>query len=563
MPFAQALLALVAVNLLIIAVQAIFLWLGARWFSIPGVSYARAVAACVVIGLVCLAIGAAGAWSGLRLEELSLGGPDPLWSRVQPALPLSIFAIQVFLAWLGVKWLVGGWWDQAALSAVIMLVAGFVAASIFNGAMKAALFEPHMIPRAAMAPMVVGVHTDVTCTNCNFTYPYHMGDRLQGARWTPRSAKSTTCPNCGQEAKVPPDAPVRVGDTVLVDKMARPTRWDLLLFRHRPEAGQQPRVHLKRLVGLPGETVEIAGGDLFVDGRRLRKEPYMARDMWILVYDTQYLPGRTVPDAHRWVAAPGSKWKGAGGKWSVAGAGDVPAVLNFSGRITDELAYNDREPRDAASPRVGDVKLDVWLQEFSGKGNIAFQWEFRGLRATATVSASGDVEIVGRGPATPGSVSDGQRVTARGHLAGGLPAGQQLSFAFRDGQAYVEQSGIVVASLPFGPQDVQAAKSAPYRVTGPCLLSVSATRSSATISRLVLWRDVYYRSLDEMPGSPMASGWGSTNHPLALAEGSYFLLGDNGLRSQDSRSIGPLRTEALIGVCRWIYWPPERWRRFR
>lgn len=562
MPFAQALLALVAVNLLIIAVQAIFLWLGARWFSIPGLSYARAVAACLVIGLVCLGIGAAGAWGGLRLEELSLGGPDPLWSRVQPALPLVVFAIQVLVAWLAVKWLVGGWWDQAALAAVIMLVAGFVAASIFNGAMKSMLFEPYSVPRAAMAPAVLGVHTDVTCTNCSFIYAYHMGDRLQGARWSPRSAKPTTCPNCGQEAKVLPDAPVRAGDTVLVDKMARPARWDLLLYRHRPEAGQQPRVFLKRLVGLPGETVEIVGGDVFVDGRRLRKEPYMARDMWILVYDTQYLPVRPVPDAPKWLAAAGSKWRVAGGKWSVA-AGETPVRLNFSGRIADDLAYNDREPHDAPSPRVGDVKLDVWLEEFSGKGNIALDWEFRGLRATATISASGNVELIGHGPPIPGSASDGQRVTARGHLAGGLPAGQQISFAFRDGQAYVEQSGIVVASLPLGPQDLQTAKSAPFRVAGPCLLSFAATRCGATISRLVLWRDVYYRSLDEMPGSPMASGWGSTNHPLTLPEGSYFLLGDDGLRSQDSRSIGPLRAESLIGVCRWIYWPPDRWRRFR
>jgi len=133
----------------------------------------------------------------------------------------------------------------------------------------------------------------------------------------------------------------------------------------------------------------------------------------------------------------------------------------------------------------------------------------------------------------------------------------------RDGQAYLQQGDLLVAIQPFGPKDPQAAKNPVYRVTGPCQISVGVSRASATISRLALWRDVYYRSLDEMPGSPLASGWGCTNHPLTLGDDSYYLLGDNDLRSHDSRSVGALRGEALIGVARWIYWPPSRWRPLR
>lgn len=563
MPLAQALLPLVVVNLLIIGIQAVFLWLAARWFSIPGLRYVQAFVACLSIGVICLGVGAAGAAAGLRLDEMSLGQPDPTWATLQPALPLAIFLMQVIVAWLGVKWLVGGWWDQAALAAVSMLVAGFVAALVLNGTIRSRVLEAYSVPRASMAPTVLGVHSNVTCTNCNFTYPYHMGDRMHGPRWSLRSPKPTVCPNCGQEAQVPASASVHSGDTVLVDKLVRPSRWDLVLYRHTPEAGQSPRMYLKRLVGLPGETVEIAGGDMFIGGRRLAKDPYVARDMWSLVHDTQLAPVRPLVDGPKWVTAPGSKWKQAGGKWSTTSTGERLDPLGFSGRIEDTLAYNDREPRDAPAPRLGDVKLDCWLQEFSGKGSFVFQWEFRGQKATATVSANGDVEIVCRVPPAPGAATDAERVSVAGHLAGGLHAGQQLSFAVRDGQAYVEQGGLLVAILPFGPKEVQAAKSPVYRVTGPCQVSVAVSRATATIARLVLWRDVYYRSLDEMPGSPLASGWGCTNHPLALAEGSFYCLGDNGLRSQDSRTAGAIESGSLLGVARWVYWPPSRWRHLR
>jgi signal peptidase I len=444
-----------------------------------------------------------------------------------------------------------------------MLVAGFVAALVLNGLVRAKLLEAYAVSRPGMAPTVLGVHARVTCTGCNFVYPCHMGDRMQGPRWSTRSPKPTVCPNCGREAQLPADMGVTVGDTVLVDKLVRPSRWDLVVFRHAANAEQPTRIYVKRLVGLPGETVEIVGGDVFIGEHRLRKEPYVAPDLWIPVHDTRYAPVRPLPDGARWVAAAGAKWQASGGQWTIRDAGEKLEALSFSGRIEDTLAYNDREPRNVPAPRVGDVKLACTLDEFSGKGNVVFQWEFRGQRAMVTVSAAGDVEIVCHAPPPPGVISESERVSLRGHLAGGLHAGQQLVFAVRDGQAYVEQGGLLVAIQPFGPKDPQSAKNPLYRVTGPCQLSVAVNRASATISRLVLWRDVYYRNLDEMPGSPLPSGWGCSNHPLTLGNDSYYLLGDNGLRSHDSRSVGALRADALIGVTRWICWPPSRWRQLR
>ncbi len=55
--------------------------------------------------------------------------------------------------------------------------------------------------------------------------------------------------------------------TVLVDKLAyrlgEPERFDVIVFRDRREEG---RYYMKRIVGLPGETVQIADGRVTIDG---------------------------------------------------------------------------------------------------------------------------------------------------------------------------------------------------------------------------------------------------------------------------------------------------------
>ena len=66
-----------------------------------------------------------------------------------------------------------------------------------------------------------------------------------------------------------------VWDRILINKLAydfaEPQRGDIVLFES-PEGGEEPLI--KRVVGLPGETIEVRAGRLYVDGRRQR-EPYV------------------------------------------------------------------------------------------------------------------------------------------------------------------------------------------------------------------------------------------------------------------------------------------------
>lgn len=47
---------------------------------------------------------------------------------------------------------------------------------------------------------------------------------------------------------------------------------------------------------------------------------------------------------------------------------------------------------------------------------------------------------------------------------------------------------------------------------------------------------------------------------ITLADDEYFALGDNTNKSIDSRTLGPIKRELIIGVADVIYWPPDRWR---
>jgi signal peptidase I len=82
---------------------------------------------------------------------------------------------------------------------------------------------------------------------------------------------------------------ILIGDHLFVDKFAYALRSPLsgaaLVHRRDPVRGElivflypddRSRSFLKRVVGLPGETVEVRGPDVLVDGRRL-EEPYANR----------------------------------------------------------------------------------------------------------------------------------------------------------------------------------------------------------------------------------------------------------------------------------------------
>lgn len=66
------------------------------------------------------------------------------------------------------------------------------------------------------------------------------------------------------------------GDFVIVNKMAykvgSPGRGDVIVFHYPPDPEREP--YIKRVIGLPGDEVQVGGGAVVVNGSPLR-EPYI------------------------------------------------------------------------------------------------------------------------------------------------------------------------------------------------------------------------------------------------------------------------------------------------
>jgi signal peptidase I len=87
-----------------------------------------------------------------------------------------------------------------------------------------------------------------------------------------------------------------VGDRVLVNKLSYHLhdvrRGDVVVFERPPGVQGEPSIHdfIKRVIGLPGDTIETRGDAVFVNGRRLR-EPYLpAGTRTIPAIDKQRVP---------------------------------------------------------------------------------------------------------------------------------------------------------------------------------------------------------------------------------------------------------------------------------
>ncbi|GIX04503.1 MAG: signal peptidase I [Planctomycetaceae bacterium] len=174
------------------------------------------------------------------------------------------------------------------------IVVAFILAFLF----RSFLAEAFVIPTGSMAPTLFGRHKDVRCPQCGFVYEVGASEELddEGVRLVSR-IRQATCPNCRYTADVY-ELPAFKGDRILVNKFpyewGKIRRWDVCVFKY-PEWPE--RNYIKRMIGLPGETIRISRGDVYArrEGEAtfeiLRKEdPWKQDRLQIVVYDDRYPP---------------------------------------------------------------------------------------------------------------------------------------------------------------------------------------------------------------------------------------------------------------------------------
>lgn len=203
--------------------------------------------------------------------------------------------------------------------------------------------EAFVIPTGSMATTLQGRHMEVDCTQCGFRYRAGASSENSDVEHR-REVLATTCPMCGYRKQLDkqgdPNQRSFTGDRILVSKFSYlfsgPKRWHVVVFRF-PGNPKQP--YIKRLIGLPGETIRISGGDIYHarDGQPLqiaRKPDNRLLSMMQLVHDSDYRPELLdqIGWPRRW--QPWSADPEAGQDWIAQGEGSGFLTKGATGRDT-------------------------------------------------------------------------------------------------------------------------------------------------------------------------------------------------------------------------------------
>lgn len=494
--------------------------------------------------------------------------------------------------------------NQPPRETVYEQIAGFVSFFIYLLVMKGFFLPLFVIPTGSMAATLNGAHADHTCPNCGFEFAVGVNDTGE-----PRVG-AILCPNCrwfqlpntpSARAGRKPDelfaAPLRrkSGDRIVVHGWPYefggrfdPQRWDVVVFKV-PRDGQTN--YIKRLLGKPGETVEIIDGDLFIDEKVARKSKAAQQSLWFPYYQQDYLPRgpANIPASlggyqPRWITADGptGRWMGLDTRTPrFDGLQSDPVACEFvtstskdppSALITNLYGYNDPRPENMAaqSDTVTDLRVSCEVQFQEGAGALELCVSKLGVDYIARLYADGRIEVLRR----PSGDRDDREVWGTERLPppqGAVP----VALGHADHQVTVEVGGRTVWQRETGITAEQARKqSSATRSTRP--VRIAADHVRLTLAHLRLDRDVHYTSRHpEFEAVYHKQFNGVTGNPLKLGPNEFFVCGDNSPNSADGRwwqasdagphlqsalasgdyQPGTVPRDQLIGQAFLVYWP--------
>jgi signal peptidase I len=317
--------------------------------------------------------------------------------------------------------------------------------------LKSFAAEAFVIPTGSMAQTLWGYQKVVKCPQCEIEFPVNCSNEVDPPDGPATRVDTCVCPNCRQAIKLTlpgdppstspgtiPDPGWHSGDRVLVAKFVYdlldrlPDRLDVVVFKFPgdstfPTAGpikkHVPINYIKRLIGLPRETIGILRGKLFVlspekaaekglvyddvgqagndpakkallwrlenthhneavknfkdgDFEIIRKKPDNLLSMRRIVYDNDHqakdLAG---PEYQRWRPAEKAAWSASGKTaFSHDGTGNDSAIewLHYKHilrgapdkpqLITDVMGYNSGPERALEANRAGNWASDLMVE---------------------------------------------------------------------------------------------------------------------------------------------------------------------------------------------------------
>ena len=369
----------------------------------------------------------------------------------------------------------------------------------------------------SMTPTLWGESVEIPCQDCG--YPLRCS--------SPLDAATITCPNCGHAANPVSEAVKRASDLVQVTPLAsgqQPSRWDLVAFRRPDQLAEQGESEygVKRVVGLPGESISIRGGELFVDGELLKKSWGLFRQLRVEVHDRGYRP-----------ASPGGGISAWLPDHPLTGWATFPRFRFQPGPTAMlERLVLERHPAIPQLVTPPGHPLKGIVDYYPANQGIARPrlHQVRDLMIEAQVAAAAPAQFtleIGRGETTYRATLDldeqlvllhaGSTLLASHPITSSDRSSWKVGLALFDGELVLsDDKGICQVSVGMDMGDESRAT-----------IMVAARAGEVEIEQLRVWRDVHW-----LDPNLTDETWSVSRK---LAEDEFFLLGDNAPVSKDSR----------------------------
>jgi signal peptidase I len=454
--------------------------------------------------------------------------------------------------------------------------------------------EAFRIQHGSMAPTLLGVHREERCPVCG--YVFEVGYTKVG------HSGQVECPNCREVVgggagrneitlKRPPwlwnsgtDAegrrvsgaaaanrvdrgPSRIFVNKFIYQLRAPRRWEVVVFVYPyrdvrcpdcawfgeigpndklicPECGsrnlvvENPKSYIKRVVGLPGEQIELRDGDVWANGKLVRKPPAAQKELWFHVFDSAFMPvpeRRPIWDFGRHSDAWQENGPNKGLLVDARGAAE-PVTAQYARQITDFYSYDglsfQTNPASWGAPgmyTVGDCRIRALVRVLGGDATdsaVLLGVRDAGHDFSLSVGA-GDGRVL---------VSDGA-LPVRESRVPALNSGKPVWVTLEnyDDRIVARVGGRTLVSFDYdGKRDFLHG------------VRFGARNARVSFDRIVIERDIYYNE-------PSTAGEKAYN----LHEGQYFVIGDNCPASSDSRRwpAPGVPAQNIIGRAFFVFWP--------
>ncbi|MEY2979849.1 MAG: Signal peptidase [Planctomycetota bacterium] len=345
-----------------------------------------------------------------------------------------------------------------------------------------------------------------------------------------------------------------VYDRILVDKSRyilpwnEPERWDVAVFRY-PLRRNQP--YVKRVVGLPGETLRIAGGNVYrvkeggdatrpEDLEILRRPDAVLEAHWRNIHPLR----ADLHDEPTWL---GATFQGSGGTWKEAN--DRLTVEQRNDKSRSTLTFLSTKDGGLVN-RVYDG-YPAWVaQDMIDAGEVTGAESVQDVRVGFTVSPTApiaelritlDVQdeagstktfglVAAEGKARLYAEVDGDEIVGSEAFDLALtPGDTSLRFTHVDDRCVAEVDGSVRAELDCSAfRTLAALAPSGQGDRGKAVLRIRVTGGgTVAFDDLRIDRDLHYL--------PTSGYRAFETRTFAVPDGHYFMLGDNTQQSVDSR----------------------------